>query len=82
MKKITVEMIQKYLWQEGKRYNGYVVFECPCKTEGNDQNKHNLVFDENKGGYLKCMRKPNDNHGQKIYKEIMKEEKGGNNGLL
>ena len=71
MKKFTVEMIQKYLGQEGKRYNGYVVFECPlCKAEGNDQKKHNLVFRENKGGLLKCMRKPNDNHGQKIYEAI------------
>ena len=83
MKKITVEMVQKYLEQEGKRYNGYVVFECPlCNAEGNDQNKHNLVFRENKGGLLKCMRKPNGNHGKKIYKEIMKKEKGGNNELL
>lgn len=83
MKKITVEMIQKYLGQEGKRYNSYVVFECPlCKAEGNDQNKHNLVFYENKGGYLKCMRKPKDNHSQKIYEAIIKKERGGNNELL
>lgn len=76
MKKFTVEMVQKYLEQEGKKYNGYVVFECPlCKAEGNDQKKHNLVFRENKGGLLKCMRKPNDNHGQKIYEAIMYEKR-------
>ena len=83
MKKITVEMVQKYLGQEGKRCNGYVVFECPfCKAEGNDQHKHNLVFRENKGGLLVCMRKPNDNHGTKIYKAIIEKIKGGNNELL
>ena len=82
-RKLTLEMVEKYLGQEGKRYNGYVVFECPlCKVEGNDKNKHNLVFGENKGGLLKCMRKPNGNHGQKIYEAIMKEVKGGNNELL
>ena len=28
-RQLTLEMVQKYLGQEGKRYNGYVVFECP-----------------------------------------------------
>lgn len=28
------------------------------------------------------MRKPNDNHGQKIYEAIIKKERGGNNELL
>lgn len=47
MKKITVEMIQKYLGQEGKRYNGYVVFECPlCKAEGNDQKSITLYSEK------------------------------------
>ena len=82
-RQLTLEMVQKYLGQEWKKYNGYVVFECPlCKAEGNDQKKHNLVLRENKGGLLKCMRKPNDNHGQKIYEAIMKKEMGGNTELL
>ena len=43
-RQLTLEMVQKYLGQEGKKYNGYVVFECPlCKAEGNDQKKHNLT---------------------------------------
>ena len=85
-RQLTLEMVQKYLGQEGKQGKGYVKFPCPiCSAEGHDKNGDNLTFYESKDGYLLCHRKENgknSNHGKKIYKEIMKEEKGGNNELL
>ena len=84
-RKLTLEMVEKYLGQEGKQGKGYVKFPYPiCRAEDYDKNGDNLTFYENKGGYLVCYRKENcknSNHGKKIYKEIMKK-KGGNNELL
>lgn len=85
-RKLTLEMVEKYLGQKGNQRKEYFKFPCPlCRAEGHDKNGDNLTFYESKGGYLVCYRKENgknSNHGEKIYTEIMKKEKGGNNELL
>ena len=43
MKKITLEMVQKYFGPELKNYKSNLLFECPlCKD--NENNKNKLVF--------------------------------------
>ena len=65
---LTLNDIQEYLGQTGRKIGQEVVFQCPCCL---DKAKDNLHFNEKKG-ILWCFA--NEQHNKDILSEIMKKK--------